>query len=286
MIFLKGYQWPFDVRKVPDGSSVIDLLVHEETVKKGRRVWLDFRANTEGLDFAALSDEARTYLEKSGACFGTPLERLEKMNPGAIELYRDHNIDLAVEPLEIAVCAQHNNGGLAGNVWYESPNLKHLFPVGEVNGSHGVCRPGGTALNARAGRRHPRGRIYRRALPDFHPRPRGCGTAGRKTAGRSQAAAQRHARLAQGPPGAAGAHDRLRRPPASGGPARTGGGRRAQAGRGDGARRLSRPPTRTMRSPTSSSRSRTGSTSNRLRSRSPPGPVRAARRRCWTRREN
>lgn len=148
MIFLKGYQWPFDVRKVPDGSSVIDLLVHEETVKKGRRVWLDFRANTEGLDFAALSDEARTYLEKSGACFGTPLERLEKMNPGAIELYRDHNIDLAVEPLEIAVCAQHNNGGLAGNVWYESPNLKHLFPVGEVNGSHGVCRPGGTALNA------------------------------------------------------------------------------------------------------------------------------------------
>lgn len=148
MIFLKGYQWPFDVRKVPDGSSIIDLLVHEETVKKGRRVWLDFRANTEGLDFATLSDEARTYLEKSGACFGTPLDRLEKMNPGAIELYRDHNIDLAAEPLEIAVCAQHNNGGLAGNIWYESPNLKHLFPVGEVNGSHGVCRPGGTALNA------------------------------------------------------------------------------------------------------------------------------------------
>ena len=37
MIFLKGYQWPFDVRKVPDGSSQIDLLVHEETVGRGRR---------------------------------------------------------------------------------------------------------------------------------------------------------------------------------------------------------------------------------------------------------
>ena len=52
------------------------------------------------------------------------------------------------EPLEIAVCAQHNNGGLAGNIWWESTNIKHLFPVGEVNGSHGVNRPGGSALNS------------------------------------------------------------------------------------------------------------------------------------------
>lgn len=141
MIFLKGYQWPFDVRKVPDGSSQIDLLVHEETVGRGRRVFLDFRSNTAGLDFAELSGEAREYLEKSGACFGTPIERLEAMNPGAIELYRDHNIDIRSEMLEIAVCAQHNNGGLAGNVWYESVNVPHLFPIGEVNGSHGVTRP-------------------------------------------------------------------------------------------------------------------------------------------------
>jgi len=148
MIFLKGYQWPFDVRKVPDGSSVIDLLVHEETVGKGRRVFLDFRSNTAGLDFAGLSDEARVYLEKSGACFGTPIERLEKMNPGAIALYADHHIDLRRDMLEIAVCAQHNNGGLAGNIWYESVNVPHLFPIGEVNGSHGVTRPGGSALNA------------------------------------------------------------------------------------------------------------------------------------------
>ena len=148
MVFLKGYQWPFDVRKANDGSSIIDLLVHAETAEKGRRVWLDFRSNPEGLDFNALSEEARTYLERSGALFGTPLERLEKMNPGAVSLYRDHNIDLAAEPLEIAVCAQHNNGGLTGTIWYESPNLPHLFPIGEVNGSHGVTRPGGSALNA------------------------------------------------------------------------------------------------------------------------------------------
>lgn len=148
MVFLKGYQWPFDVRKAEDGSSIIDLLVHEETAVKKRRVFLDFRSNPDDLDFAALSEEAYTYLERSGALFGTPIERLEKMNPGAISLYLDHNIDLKNEMLEIAVCAQHNNGGLAGDIWYESPNLKHLFPVGEVNGSHGVTRPGGSALNA------------------------------------------------------------------------------------------------------------------------------------------
>jgi hypothetical protein len=148
MVFLKGYQWPFDVRKVPDGSSIVDLLVHKETSEKGRRVWLDFRSNPQSLDFEKLSAEAKDYLERSGALFGTPLERLEKMNPGAISLYRDHNIDLAKEPLEIAVCSQHNNGGLAGDIWYESNNIRNLFPIGEVNGSHGVARPGGSALNA------------------------------------------------------------------------------------------------------------------------------------------
>ena len=148
MVFLKGYQWPFDVRKAEEGSSIIDLLVHDETAVKKRRVFLDFRSNPEDLDFSALSDEAYSYLERSGALFGTPIERLAKMNPGAISLYLDHNIDLEKEMLEIAVCAQHNNGGLTGNIWYESPNLKHLFPIGEVNGSHGVTRPGGSALNA------------------------------------------------------------------------------------------------------------------------------------------
>lgn len=149
LIFLKGYQWPFDVRKYPAGSSWIDMKVYEETILKGRRVFLDFRSNTlSGLDFAALSGEAREYLSKSGACSGTPIERLEMMNPGAVALYREHHIDLYREPLEIALCAQHNNGGLAGDLYWQSENIPHLFPIGEVNGSHGVCRPGGSALNS------------------------------------------------------------------------------------------------------------------------------------------
>jgi succinate dehydrogenase/fumarate reductase flavoprotein subunit len=148
MLFLKGYQWPFDTTKIPNGSSMIDILVYIETVIRKRRVFLDYRANCAGFSFDALSREAYEYLEKSNALFGTPLERLAKMNRPAIDLYADHGIDLSKEPLEVAVCAQHNNGGLAANDWWESENIKHLFPVGEVNGSHGVTRPGGSALNA------------------------------------------------------------------------------------------------------------------------------------------
>jgi len=148
MVFLKGYQWPFDARKVSGGSSIVDILVYIETVLKGRRVFLDFRENPAGFSFEGLSDEARTYLTRSEALLATPIARLQKMNPGAIQLYLDHGIDITHAPLEIAVCAQHNNGGLAGNLWWESVNVKHLFPLGEVNGSHGLYRPGGSALNS------------------------------------------------------------------------------------------------------------------------------------------
>ena len=152
-VFLKGYQWPFDPRKVSGfGSSLIDILVYRETVIKGRRVFLDFTRNpavSSGgeLDFGTLGKESYTYLKNSGALFGTPIERLKHMNQPAVDLYRDHGIDLEKEYLEIAVCAQHNNGGLSGNLWWES-NLRHFFPVGEVNGSHGIYRPGGSALNS------------------------------------------------------------------------------------------------------------------------------------------
>ena len=153
-IFLKGYQWPFDPRKVQNfGSSLIDVLVYHESVVRNRRVFLDFRYNPSGAgsleDFAfeLLDPEAYTYLEKSDALLATPIARLQKMNQPAIDLYRENGIDLTQERLEIAVCAQHNNGGLKGNIWWES-NLAHLFPVGEVNGTHGVYRPGGSALNS------------------------------------------------------------------------------------------------------------------------------------------
>ncbi len=77
----------------------------------------------------------------------TPIARLRRMNGPAIGLYKAHGIDLARAPLEIAVCAQHNNGGFQGSIWWES-SVRSLFPVGELCGTHGVTRPGGSALNA------------------------------------------------------------------------------------------------------------------------------------------
>lgn len=149
LVFLKGYQWPFDTNKIFGGSSLIDLLVYQETILKGRRVFLDYRENPGGADvpYQALREEAYQYLSSAGACFGTPIQRLAQMNGPAIQFYEEHGVDLYHEMLEIAVCAQHNNGGLATDANWET-NVEGLFAVGEVCGSHGVTRPGGTALNA------------------------------------------------------------------------------------------------------------------------------------------
>jgi succinate dehydrogenase/fumarate reductase flavoprotein subunit len=150
-IFLKGYQWPFHAARLQDyGSSLVDIAVYNER-QAGRRVFMDFTSNPvadQGLEPFRLQDsgkEAVTYLQRSGAMEQTPYERLAHMNQPSIDLYAEHDVDLK-EPLEVAVCAQHCNGGLRGNIWWES-NIRHLFPIGELNGSHGV-RPGGSALNA------------------------------------------------------------------------------------------------------------------------------------------
>lgn len=147
-LFLKGYQWPFDVRKVDGGSSIIDILVYMELCKN-RRVFLDFRSDPAGgrFDFAKLSDEARDYLEKAGALVPVPLERLKIMNQPAIDFYKENGVDLEKEMLEISLCAQHNNGGIDIDLHWQSC-VEGFFVVGEAAGSHGVYRPGGSALNA------------------------------------------------------------------------------------------------------------------------------------------
>ncbi len=148
-VFLKGYQWPFDSKKA-SLSSRIDLLVYHEIAVKKRRVFMDFRVNPTVIEqkgLTCISDEAYTYLERSGALQKLPIERLLAMNPKAYDLYMDHNIDLAKEPLEIAVCAQHNNGGAEVDVNYET-NIKGIYAAGEVACTLGVIRPGGTALNS------------------------------------------------------------------------------------------------------------------------------------------
>ncbi|MGQ4875817.1 MAG: FAD-binding protein, partial [Promethearchaeia archaeon] len=147
-IFLKGYQWPFSSERIENfGSSLIDLAVYYESEILERKVYLDFTMNPSFYNEELLDKIAKEYLKNSNALGNTPFERLEKLNPKAIEIYRKNGIFLDKDPLEIAICNQHMNGGVSADIWWET-NIKHLFVIGEANGSHGIHRPGGAALNS------------------------------------------------------------------------------------------------------------------------------------------
>ncbi|MBE7012807.1 MAG: FAD-binding protein [Ruminococcaceae bacterium] len=148
LVFMKGYQWPFDTAKAK-GSSLIDLIIFNETVNKGNKVYMDFRSEPTALKdgFECLSEEAYSYLKNSDALIELPIKRLEKMNKKAIDLYMSNGIDLYKEPLRVAVCAQHNNGGINVDLNWET-NIKGLYVAGEAAGTFGVYRPGGSALNS------------------------------------------------------------------------------------------------------------------------------------------
>jgi succinate dehydrogenase / fumarate reductase, flavoprotein subunit len=152
-IFRKGYQWPFHATRMLDfGSSLLDLAVLRES-QAGRKVYMDFNRNPLAVpgdaDFnlERLDDDVRAYLANSGAVLAQPIERLRKMNPLSIELYKRYKYEIFREPLEFRINNQHMNGGLAVDTW-GATNLAGCYAVGEAAGTHGVTRPGGAALNA------------------------------------------------------------------------------------------------------------------------------------------
>lgn len=151
--FRKGYQWPYHSTRMLDyGSSLLDLAVFLEQ-QAGRKVYLDFLRNpepvNEGETFSLddLDPDVREYLENNEALQELPIDRLRRMNPLAIELYRMHGTDLASEPLEFAMNNQHMNGGILIDDWGRT-SLQGCYSIGEAAGSHGVTRPGGAALNS------------------------------------------------------------------------------------------------------------------------------------------
>ena len=153
-VFSKGYEWPFDPDKLTRGShsSKVDMAVYSEVVK-GNRVYMDFMRNPTVIEESGLTEEvigkdAYNYLESSNSLGETPVKRLRQMNERAYQLYLSHGIDLETEMLEISVCAQHLNGGLECNIWYENPKIKNFYPVCECGCVFGIKRPGGSALNS------------------------------------------------------------------------------------------------------------------------------------------
>jgi succinate dehydrogenase / fumarate reductase, flavoprotein subunit len=152
-IFRKGYQWPFHATRMLEfGSSLLDLAVFRES-QAGRKVFMDFNRNPLPVPSDAefrldrLDDDVRAYLAKSGALLAQPIDRLRKMNPLSIELYKRYKYDVTRDPLEFTINNQHMNGGLAVDTW-GATNLEGCYAVGEAAGTHGVTRPGGAALNA------------------------------------------------------------------------------------------------------------------------------------------
>ena len=143
-VFLKGYQWPFDARKMA-GSSRVDMAVSALNARGGH-AYMDFTREPEGGALSGLGGEARAYLRNCGAEQGTPYERLAAINQKAVDFYASHGIDLAREPLEVAVCAQHANGGLLIDRWWRT-TVENLYAAGECAGAFGMYRPGGSALN-------------------------------------------------------------------------------------------------------------------------------------------
>ncbi len=149
-VFLKGYQWPFDSAKAKEGSSRVDLAVYAESVVKHRKVYLDYTKKPFGmetLDASLLSAEARDYLGAAGALSGRSIDRLRHMNEPAYQLFLNKGVDLTKEKLPIALCAQHCNGGVSVDIDWQTC-VPGLYAAGECAGTHGVTRPGGSALNA------------------------------------------------------------------------------------------------------------------------------------------
>jgi succinate dehydrogenase / fumarate reductase flavoprotein subunit len=103
-VFRKGYQWPFHASRMLEfGSSLLDLAVFRET-RAGRKVFMDFNRNPQRVPGDAefslerLDDDVRAYLTNCGALLASPIDRLRKMNPLSIELYKRYKYDVTRDP--------------------------------------------------------------------------------------------------------------------------------------------------------------------------------------------
>lgn len=150
LIFEKGSSWPVSVEK---RTHLIDVAMFKER-GQGHRIFLDYSANPESFSFQDLDqkwqDRYRRETKKpisDQERDRTPLDRLSEINPESIDWLKEHGIDLrSGEPIEIAPCIQHFQGGVKirekGNA-----SLKGLYAAGECAGAqHGANRPGGNAL--------------------------------------------------------------------------------------------------------------------------------------------
>ena len=123
-------------------------------IAQGHRVFLDYSTNPEGFRFQDLDPkwqeryvkEVKSRIDPDQRA-ASPFLRLSEINPDVIDWLKVHGIDLrSGEPMEIAPCIQHFQGGVKIRGKGDT-SLKGLYAAGEcAGGQHGANRPGGNAL--------------------------------------------------------------------------------------------------------------------------------------------
>jgi succinate dehydrogenase / fumarate reductase flavoprotein subunit len=150
LIFEKGASWPVSLEKK---THLIDVAMFKE-IARGHRVFLDYSIKPEGFQFQDLDPKWQERYEKEVKSridpdqrAASPLSRLSEINPDVIDWLKVHGIDLRRgEPIEIAPCIQHFQGGVKIRKQGDT-SLKGLYAAGEcAGGQHGANRPGGNAL--------------------------------------------------------------------------------------------------------------------------------------------
>ena len=150
LVFEKGSSWPVSLEKK---THLIDVAMFKE-IAQGHRVFLDYSVNPEGFRFQDLDPKWQERYEREvkspidpGQRAASPFHRLLEINPDVVEWLKGHGIDLRRgEPIEIAPCIQHFQGGIKIREKGDT-SLKGLYAAGEcAGGQHGANRPGGNAL--------------------------------------------------------------------------------------------------------------------------------------------
>ncbi len=150
LIFEKGSSWPVSLEKK---THLIDVAMFKE-IAQGHRVSLDYSINPDGFRFQDLDPKWQERYEKEVKSridpdrrSASPFLRLSEINPDVIDWLKVHGIDLRRgEPMEIAPCIQHFQGGVKIRGKGDT-SLKGLYAAGEcAGGQHGANRPGGNAL--------------------------------------------------------------------------------------------------------------------------------------------
>ena len=100
-----------------------------------------------GLILINWSTEAKEYLLSAGGRRQKSVWKGLRSSTFRLLIFSKVKVDLSKEPLEIAVCAQHINGGADVDINWQT-SVENLFAVGETAGTFGIYRPGGSALNS------------------------------------------------------------------------------------------------------------------------------------------